>query len=127
MFIYDTYEPGAVYGSDLFVVTPAVIAAWEAVYPDDARDGLMPPGLVTLMQQQAYKAVVTPRPPGHVQGGQVFELHGLAPTGSTVTTEVSCLTKEIRKERRWVRMGFRGVGDDGRLIYTGVNTVLVPM
>lgn len=127
MFVYDTYEAGAVYGTNPFEITPAVIAAWEAVYPGDARDGLMPPGLVTLMQQQAYKVVVAPRPPGHVQGGQTFEIHALAAVGSVVTTEVSCLDKEIRKERRWVRMRFRGFGPDGGLIYSGVNTILVPM
>ena len=70
---------------------------------------------------------VTPRPPGHIQGGQTFELHWLPPIGTTLRTEVSCLGKEIRKERRWVKMKFISRDLAGKLVFTGINTILVPM
>ena len=86
----------------------------------------MPSGLVILMQQQAYKRIVTPRPPGHVQGRQEFKVIAFPRPGVTVLTDVSCISKEIRKERRWVRMGFEGRTMEGTPVYSGINTVLVP-
>jgi hypothetical protein len=126
VFVYDTYEVGKVYGTDEFRVTRACVRDWLAMYPGEADGEVMPPGLVVLIQQQAYKRIVTPRPPGHIQGRQRFQLH-LLPVGETVIhTAVACLSKEIRKERRWVEMGFRGLTAAGALVYTGINTVLVP-
>jgi hypothetical protein len=126
MFVYATYEAGAVYGSASFHVTEELIANWLTTYPGDLRGPFAPVGIVVLIQQKAYKDIVTPRPPGHVQGGQQFTLHKLIPVGATVVTQVSCTSKEIRKERKWVDMGFRGTVD-GELAYTGINTILVPM
>lgn len=126
MFTYDVYEPGKVYGTDSFVFDEAMLGKWKRVYPDDDGGGRMPAGMIALIQQQAYKAVITPRPPGHIQGGQRFQIYGLPPVGTTITTSVSCISKEIRKERRWVAMGFLAVGSDGREIFQAVNNVITP-
>ena len=125
MFVYDTYEPGKVYGTDQFQITRAVIEGWFAVYPQDSFANSMPEGLVVLIQQQAYKRIVAPRPPGHVQGRQRFQVHSSPIVGSIIYTDVSCISKQIRKERRWVEMGFRGHANDVE-VYSGINTILVP-
>ncbi len=127
MFVYDSYEPGKVYGHDDFEIGHDIVRRWLEMFPQDDCAGRMPPGMITLAQQNAYKNIITPRPPGHIQGGQTFELYSLPAVGATVRTEVSCESKEIRKERRWVKMKFVARDLDGRLIYTGVNTILVPM
>ena len=126
MFTYDVYEAGAVYGEARFTVTADLVARWRQVYdaPSRPRDDA-PAGIVVLVQQKAYKDVVTPRPPGHVQGGQWFALSGRIAVGAEIRTIVSCVDKELRNGRRWVRMGFEGrIGDVP--IYKGINTVLVP-
>jgi len=126
MFTFDVYEAGAVYGEASFVVTPDLVARWHAVYDTQPQaDDKVPAGIVVLIQQKAYKDVVTPRPPGHVQGGQWFALSGRIVVGAEIRTIVSCVDKELRGGRRWVRMGFEGrIGDV--VIYNGINTVLVP-
>lgn len=127
MYVYDTYEAGKVYGHDDFRIDADIVQRWLAMFPEDECGGRMPAGMITLAQQNAYKNVITPRPPGHIQGGQSFDLHWLPPVGATLRTEVSCESKEIRKERRWVKMKFVSRDLDGRLVFTGVNTILVPM
>lgn len=126
VFVYESYEAGMLYGQDEFRITRDLIRRWVDIFGDSSSPELMPSGLVVLMQQQAYKKVIAPRPPGHVQGRQQFEVHSLAPLDSVVYTDVSCVSKEIRKQRRWVHMGFRGRLAGGVEVYSGVNTVLVP-
>ena len=126
MFIYDSYEVGKIYGHDQFRITSELICGWHALYESTADKNVIPVGLIVLIQQQAYKKVITPRPPGHIQGSQRFQVHSLPRVDSVIVTEVSCLSKEIRKERRWVEMRFQGCTDDGVRVYSGVNTVLVP-
>jgi hypothetical protein len=126
VFVYETYEPGKLYGTHQFRITRELIRDWLAIYASDSSTDLMPPGLVILMQQQAYKAIVAPRPPGHVQGRQQFQVHVLPPVDSIIHTQVSCISKEMRKERRWVEMGFRGRTSADVEVYTGINTILVP-
>lgn len=127
MFVYDSYEAGKTYGHDDFVVDTDIVRRWLEMFPEDESGGRMPAGMITLPQQNAYKNIITPRPPGHIQGGQTFELHWLPPIGTTLRTEVSCLGKEIRKERRWVKMKFISRDLAGKLVFTGINTILVPM
>jgi hypothetical protein len=126
MFVYDTYEEGKSYGHDRFEFTPALAALWLEMFPDDDHGDRMPPGMITLVQQNAYKNVIAPRPPGHVQGGQSFQLHRLPTLGTAITTEVSCLSKQILKKRRWVKMKFLSCDEQGRPLFVGINTVLVP-
>jgi len=126
VFVYESYEAGKIYGTDQFRITRELISGWLDIYGVDSGADAMPPGLVVLIQQQAYKRIVAPRPPGHVQGRQRFQLYSLPPAGSVIHTDVSCISKEIRKERRWVEMGFHGRTQEGAAVYSGINTVLVP-
>lgn len=127
MFVYDTYEAGTTYGAETFEVTPELVAQWHRIYGGrPADDASAPAGIVILAQQRAYKNIIAPRPPGHMIGSQQIAVHGRVPVGARITTEVSCLSKEIRKERKWARMGFTGkVGD--KAVYTSVTHVLCPM
>lgn len=126
VFLYETYEAGKIYGTDSFPVTCEVIRAWLDIYGGAWPTTSVPVGLVVLMQQQAFKRIITPRAPGHIQGRQRFTLSSPFPVDSVVYTEVSCISKAIRKERRWVDMGFTGRTSDGAELYSGINTVLVP-
>ena len=73
---------------------------------------------------RAYLAVVSPRPPGNIQARQRFQVHGLPRAGETVRSEVRCLDKQVKRERFYVDLQVQGSGDDGRVLYTAVMSLI---
>lgn len=126
IFNYAHYEPGKHYGSRDFAVDEATIAKWRGVYPNDDDPGVMPGGMLAMIVIDAVLTLNSPRPPGGVHGGQTFDVRRMPRIGETLRTEVSCLDKEIKKERKWVRMRTETrEAKSGELLFTGVMTTLV--
>lgn len=126
VFTYDHYEPGKVYGLREFTVDAERIAKWHSVYPGDGDPGVMPGGMLAMLVLDAVLSLNSPRPPGGVHGGQTFDLRRMPRVGETLVTEVQCLDKEIRKERKWVRtLTTTRSKDTGEIVLTGIMTSLV--
>ncbi len=126
IFNYDHYEPGKSYGTRDFSVDDATIAKWRSVYPNDNDPGVMPGGMLAMISIDAVLTLNSPRPPGGVHGGQTFDILRMPRIGETLRTEVWCLDKEIKKDRKWVRVRSetRAVGS-GELLFSGIMTTLV--
>ena len=127
MYTYEQFIVGKTYGSDDYALGETLVANWLDMFPGDDNGECIPPGILILVQGTAYRNVITPRPPGAVQGGQEFDLYSLPKIGSTLRTEVVCGHKEIRKERRWLKMNFTSHTLDGLLVFKSVNTILLPV
>lgn len=126
LFTYDHYEPGKVYGVKEFTVDEAVVAKWRTVYPGDNDPGVMPAGMLAMIVVDAVLTHNAPRPPGGVHGGQTFEVNRMPRIGETLLTEVKCLDKEIKKNRKWVRaLTTTRSKDTGEVVLTGIMTTLV--
>ncbi|MDO9401342.1 MAG: MaoC family dehydratase [Polaromonas sp.] len=126
LFTYDHYEPGKVYGVKEFTVDEAVVAKWRTVYPGDNDPGVMPAGMLAMIVVDAVLTHNAPRPPGGVHGGQTFDVNRMPRIGETLLTEVKCLDKEIKKNRKWVRaLTTTRSKDTGELLLTGIMTTLV--
>ena len=126
IFNYDHYEPGKNYGTRDFSVDDATIAKWRSVYPNDNDPGVMPGGMLAMIVIDAVLTLNAPRPPGGVHGGQTFDILRMPRIGETLRTEVWCLDKEVKKDRKWVRVRSetRAVGS-GELLFSGIMTTLV--
>ncbi|MCW5632127.1 MAG: MaoC family dehydratase [Rubrivivax sp.] len=126
VFNYAHYEPGRHYGARDFVVDESTVSKWRSVYPDDDDPGVMPAGMLAMIVIDAVLTLNSPRPPGGVHGGQTFDVKRMPRIGQTIRTDVWCLDKEIKKDRKWVRVRSetRAVGS-GALLFTGIMTTLV--
>jgi len=126
VFNYAHYEPGKHYGARDFVVDESTVAKWRTVYPNDDDVGVMPAGMLAMIVIDAVLTLNSPRPPGGVHGGQTFDIERMPRIGETIRTDVWCLDKEIKKDRKWVRVRSetRAVGSN-ELLFTGVMTTLV--
>lgn len=126
IFNYAHYEPGRHYGAGDFAVDESTVAKWRSVYPNDDDPGVMPAGMLAMIVIDAVLTLNSPRPPGGVHGGQTFDIRRMPRTGETLHTDVWCLDKEIKKDRKWVRVRSetRAVGSN-ELLFTGVMTTLV--
>ncbi|MBI5908911.1 MAG: MaoC family dehydratase [Betaproteobacteria bacterium] len=126
LFTYNYYEPGKVYGVTEFTVDETVVAKWRSVYPGDNDPGVMPAGMLAMIIVGAVLTCNAPRPPGGVHGGQSFDVRRMPRIGETLLTEVKCLDKEIKKERKWVRaLTTTRSKDTGEIVLTGIMTTLV--
>ncbi|MBI5255831.1 MAG: MaoC family dehydratase [Burkholderiales bacterium] len=126
IFNYAHYEPGEHYGARDFAVDETTVSKWRSVYPHDDDPGVMPAGMLAMIVIDAVLTLNAPRPPGGVHGGQTFDVRRMPRIGETLRTDVWCLDKEIKKERKWVRVRSetRAVGSN-ELLFTGVMTTLV--
>lgn len=127
MFNYGHYKPGKKYGTRDFTGDESAVAKWLSVYPHDNDADVMPGGMLAMVVIDAVLTPISPRPPGSVHGGQAFDLERMPRIGETLRTEVWCLDKEIRKQRKWVRMRTqtRALGS-GELLFTGITILLAP-
>ncbi len=120
LITYDTFSPGTLLGEWEETLDSSLPLSWIQLFgtaPVDAP--AQQAGLAVILMIRAYLNVVTPRPPGNVHAKQVFTLERLPKPGDTVCSHIRCLSKEIRRERRYVELGAIGTGDDGHTIYTG--------
>ena len=126
VFNFAHYEPGKHYGAREFAVDDATVAKWRSVYPNDDDSGVMPAGMLAMIVIDAVLTLNSPRPPGGVHGGQTFDIRRMPRTGETHHTDGWSLDKEIKKDRKWVRVRSetRAVGSN-ELLFTGVMTTLV--
>jgi acyl dehydratase len=126
VFYYDHYETDKVYGEREFVVSEEVLGKWRTCYPGDDAGTEAPAGMLSMIIIDAIIALNSPRPPGGVHAGQTYEVTRWPRAGETLKTEVRCLDKEIRKERRWVKVRTTTrSADSGELLFAGTMTTMV--
>jgi hypothetical protein len=110
LYTYDSFTPGSVLGEWEEPLDARLLALWEP-----ARQA----GLAVALMMRAYLNVVTPRPAGNIHARQALCVQGLPRSGERVRSTVRCLDKEIRGERRYLRLEVAGEGATGRPLYTG--------
>lgn len=126
VFNYDHYEPGKKYGTKSFDATPDLIDKWRTVYPDDNASDVIPAGMLAMIVVDAVLTCNAPRPPGGVHAGQSFEIQRLPRIGERLATEVVCISKEIKNNRKWVKVRTTTSSlDQGDVVLVGVMTTLL--
>ena len=126
VWTYYQYEVGKVYGEKRFAVDDEVLRKWRTVYPLDADNEVMPGGMLAMVVLDAIMFFHTPRPPGGVHAGQSFEVLRMPRVGDELVTEVKCLEKEIKKDRKFVRVQTTTRhGQTGEVMFKGVMTTIV--
>ena len=106
VWVFDEFEPGRELAHLSIRLDASRLEGWHAVYGPSSETGNVPAGLLTAAMMEAYLKAFQPRPPGNVHVNQKLTFAGRQVIiGTQVDISVSCLSKEIRKERRWVTFG----------------------
>jgi hypothetical protein len=124
MFLFDTFEPGALIGSRSLTLDRDLVERWLMLFPDDRDGERMPAGMTAAVYSRAYADILLPRPPGNVHGAQLFKVVQLPSVGDTLVTNLSCASKELKGDRRWVRFSSETRRDDGTLLFSSLMTTL---
>jgi hypothetical protein len=124
VFLFETFTPGVVIGTRSLTLDSAFVERWLSLFPEDRDGDRMPVGMTAAVMIRAYSDVLQPRPPGNVHGAQRFEIARLPRIGDTLVTTIACDSKELKGERRWVRIASETRRDDGTTMFTGLMTTL---
>lgn len=125
MLTFATAEIGREIGREELVLSPGLVEPWCRLFPEDGETGeTMPTGMVAIVAMRAYTQVVTPRPPGNVHGEQRFDITRLPKVGETLVTVVSCVSKTLKKEHRWIEFATDTLDLEGRPLFAGRQTIL---
>lgn len=123
--LWADFVPGAALGEITLPFDDAMVSSWESIFGKaEVGDASQAAGVAVAMMMRAYLTAVAPRPPGNVHARQRFSLKAVPERGEGIRTVVSCRSKEIRRERRYVDLDVQGTGDAGRPIYTGILTLV---
>ncbi len=125
---FDDFQPGATMGEHLETYGTELASRWQHIFGAQPADGAggaaEAASIAVVMMMRAYLGVVAPRPPGNVHAGQRFSLQAVPRAGEAIRTVVSCVSKELRRERRYVELRTQGSGEGGRAIYDGRLTLI---
>lgn len=122
---FERFAPGLSFGTFRWTPDRAAFAQWNALFltcPDD--QATLPAGMISMVALRAYMALLAERPPGNIHAMQATRVHHLPPLGTTLETELVCLSRELRNERRWVGFETRTRTSDGSPCFDGRMTML---
>lgn len=121
VILWQDFQPGTKLGEVTQVFDASLARAWQDIFGrEDAGTPAEGASIAVAMMMRGYLGAVQPRPPGNVHARQRFTLQALPEQGEAIHTEVTCLGKEMKRERRYVDLAVRGTGRAGRPIYQGV-------
>lgn len=124
MFLFDAFEPGKLIGTRSLTLDRDLVERWLTLFPDDRDGERMPAGMAAAVYSRAYSDILQPRPPGNVHGAQRFKVVKLPWVGDRLVTSLSCESKEMKGDRRWVRFSSETRRDDHTLLFSGLMTTL---
>lgn len=125
VLLFDAFSPDRIMGRASERLNESMMTMWKELYPCEVdQRGHAPAGLSTLLIMRAYMQVLTPRPPGNIHVRQKVEIAALPRLGEEVATEIRCVGKELRRERRYVDLETRSTGERGRELFTGAMTLI---
>ncbi len=124
MLTFDTIPVGAEMGRRETVLDDRQLALWLRLFPEDADGDRMPVGIMAAVTMRAYAEILQPRPPGNVHGTQEFQVIRLPRAGESLLTVMTCASKELKRDRRWIDFVTETAGADGAVCFRGRMAIL---
>ena len=122
---FEAFSPGTIMGRASERLDEPLVALWKELYAGDGDESAeVPLGFSTVLIMRAYMQVLTPRPPGNIHVRQKVAIAALPRLGEEVATEIRCVGKALRRERRYVELETRSTGESGRELFTGEMTLI---
>lgn len=98
------FTPGAHLGEARVVLDPERFERWRALFPTAAQAQEAPPGLLMALFMNGFAEAFAPHPDGNIHAGQSLAFTGEPlRVGEGAVISVSCVSKEVKRERRFAR------------------------
>jgi len=123
VMLWEHFQPGGTLGEMTQVFEEPLAQTWRSIFGHDTTQAEAS-GIAIAMMMRGFLGVVSPRPPGNIHARQRFNLHALPQPGERVRTVVTCLSKEVKRERRYVDFQLQANGTHDRPLYDGILTLI---
>lgn len=123
VWVFDDFRPGSALGHLAIPLDAMRLAHWAAIYGEPAVAGRVPSGMLVAAMMEAYLTAIQPRPPGNIHASQKLTFGAPAAPGDRLDAEVTCLWKEVRRERRWVAFGVTLRSGDRDVLSGEIRTI----
>lgn len=115
--LYENLTAHSLMGTHVDVYDQAMSDRWRSIFTSESMSGAEQASMALVLAMRALLTVVAPRPPGNVHARQQINSHSLPRPGEKVRSEVMCVSKEIKRERKYVDFAVKGLGEDDRVLY----------
>lgn len=115
--LYADLVPNTVMGEHCDVYDAAMSDRWRSIFSGQPSGAAEQASIALVLAMRALLSVVAPRPPGNVHARQQMTVHALPTHGQMVRSEVRCLQKEIKRNRRYIDFAVKGLAEQGQVLY----------
>ena len=115
--LFDDFVPGALMGERDEVYDAMQAARWQSLFGGSVGSGAEAASMAVINMMRGYLNLVTPRPPGNMHARQRLQMRHQPQPGEAMHIAVRCLSKEVRRERKYVELQVTGSGIDGRALF----------
>jgi hypothetical protein len=123
--LWEHFEPGAPLGATTMAYAPPMSRYWERIFgSDDAHSAAESASIATALMMRGYLNVVAPRPPGNLHARQRLTIENLPRHGDEINLTVTCLSKELKRDRRYVDLQVSARSNDDRVLFVGVMSLI---
>ena len=123
--LFEDFVPGALMGERDEIYDATQAARWQSLFGTDADDcAAEAASMAVISMMRGYLNLVTPRPPGNMHARQQLQMRDLPRAGEAVRIAVRCLSKEVRRERKYVELQVMGSGSEGRALFDAQLTLI---
>lgn len=124
--LFEDFQPGAVLGEQVQIYDAQQAQRWRAIFgaADGAHSAAEGASMAVVNMMRAYLQLVTPRPPGNMHARQQLHMQAIPAPGEAIRVVLSCVGKEMRRERRYVELKAQGTGTGGRALFDGLITLV---
>jgi hypothetical protein len=119
------FTPGVDLGTARVTLEPERFDRWRALFPSSAGAQSAPPGLLMALFMHGFAEAFAPHPDGNIHAGQSLAFTGEPlRAGESAVVSVSCVSKEIKRERRFARFATVMHKPDGPALMRGEMLVV---
>ncbi len=124
--LFEDFQPGAVLGEQVQIYDAQQAQRWRAIFgaSADAHSAAEGASMAVVNMMRAYLQLVTPRPPGNMHARQQLRMQAIPEPDEAIRVVLSCVGKEMRRERRYVELQARGTGTGERALFNGRITLI---
>lgn len=133
---FDDLQPGQMWGTNTWVATPEVCAAWRRatgdncpIYDDSKATRassyggpIVPPALAFVYLSECIQDLLRDKPPGGVHARQQLSFHEPVRPGDALTTSLRVRNKYEKRGRKYVEFETESVNQHGQKVLTGLRT-----
>lgn len=122
--LYEDFVVGQEMGECVLTYDETFVQGWQQIFGQAASPRAQAASVSLMLMMRAFLTIVSPRPPGNIHARQSLSFSSLPVLGDQLTVSAACLSRTLRKERRYVELSVKALNQRGQPVFAGVLTLI---